>query len=106
MYEMFLTKNANLSKNNEGVKLEKKHFIQIFQHKNQQREYTFSAVPPGFEGLYAEELPRHLVIQLGKQEEVAGGQVRTVGGVVHHLYLLLGGHKVLTMRTVRCPSGG
>ena len=33
-------------KNNEGVKLEGKNFIQIFQHKNQQHEYTFNASPP------------------------------------------------------------
>ena len=33
-------------KNNEGVKLEEKHFIKIFQHKNQQHKYTFSASPP------------------------------------------------------------
>ena len=38
-------------------------------------------IPPGLEGLHAEKLPRYLVLQLGKQEENAGGQVRTVGGV-------------------------
>ena len=37
-------------------------------------------IPPALEGLHAEELRCYLVLQLGKQEEVAGGQVQTVRG--------------------------
>ena len=51
-------------------------------------------VPLGLEGLHSEKLPCQVVLQLGKQEEVGGGQVRTVGGLVHHLDLLLGGQEV------------
>ena len=54
-------------------------------------------VPPGLEGLHAEDLPRQLVLQ-------HGDKVRTVGGVVHHLDLLLGGQEVPD--NVRGVNGG
>ena len=76
-----MIKNANLSKDNEGVKLEEKHFIknQLFHPLGVapgvvvHGEGDGDPVPPGLESLHAEELPRQLVLQLG-------GQFRTEGG--------------------------